>query len=408
MTKVLPRSPFRFPLLPALLLVTLLLPFALLAQEPAEPPPAPSPAAWAEAPQGAASAMPQTSETDAAMATATAKGKPGEVAIAPVPFSDPTIGVGIALGAGYIFQLERDQPAVPPSIVGLGGMYSENGTWALALGGKFHLSGDKYRVTAGLAQGSLVYDFYGIGSDAGDQGHSIEITQDGTVAFVQGLRRITPELYAGLRYLRAHSTTSIAPPGDNLPPGFELPPMAVDGVNAALGLQLEYDSRGNEFYPTDGTFAKAGVDFFDNSFGGGRKYQVYNCSYNRFLPLDESKVLALRAFTRFTGGEPPFYALSMFGIHSDLRGFQVGQYRDRHMMSVQAECRAKITRKIGAVAYIGAGGVAPVVDELGFDLFGYGVGLRYRLLDAQPINYRLDWAVAEGESSIIFAVGEAF
>ena len=48
-----------------------------------------------------------------------------------------------------------------------------------------------------------------------------------------------------------------------------------------------------------------------------------------------------------------------FGQGADLRGYQMGSYRDQFLVAAQAEYRHRFTERIGAVAFAGVGSVSP-------------------------------------------------
>jgi len=45
------------------------------------------------------------------------------------------------------------------------------------------------------------------------------------------------------------------------------------------------------------------------------------------------------------GGDVPFYELCLLGQYQDSRGYQTGQYRDRVMLTAQAEYRLELWKK---------------------------------------------------------------
>src|SRR5260370_20298079 len=95
-----------------------------------------------------------------------------------------------------------------------------------------------------------------------------------------------------------------------------------------------------------------------------------------------------------TGDPIPFFELCQFGMMGDLRGYQLGRYRDRTMFATQAEWRVTLWRRFGATVFGGVGEVAPKWS--GYDaenlLPSAGLGLRYNLSKQRRINLRLDLA----------------
>lgn len=336
--------------------------------------------------------------------------RPGEVAIAPIPFSNPTLDSGLGLGLGYIFKPDPGDKLSPPSIVGLGGLYTQNGSWGAGALGSFHLRGDKYRLAGLAAYGDVTYKFFGIGEAAGDRGLYVDLCQKMDFILLQGLQRVRPHTYAGLRLQYLGSEFGVTAPGTHVPDGITVPSPGFTATSVALGLRVQFDTRDNSFSARRGTYADLGLDFYDDLWGSDYSYQVYELALNRYFTLSPTEVLAVRGYGRFTSGDVPFWGLCCFGMHSDLRGYTSGQYRDRHMVDVQVEYRRHLTGRLGAVAFAGVGAVAPSVGSFNVDsaLTSWGVGLRYRITPQTPLNYSIDYANAAGEDTLTFSVGEAF
>src|SRR5690349_1195480 len=72
--------------------------------------------------------------------------KKGEWLIAPIPINSPAIGAGLEFAVGRVFPINKKDEVSPPSTVGLGGVFTNNGSKALAVGGRLYLKQDKYRI----------------------------------------------------------------------------------------------------------------------------------------------------------------------------------------------------------------------------------------------------------------------
>lgn len=79
----------------------------------------------------------------------------GSVVVAPVPFSNPMIGTGLALGAGYLFKLD---PEARTSVIGLGGMRSDNGSQAAGLMFNLAFGDNRWLVSSFYGKATLNYD----------------------------------------------------------------------------------------------------------------------------------------------------------------------------------------------------------------------------------------------------------
>ncbi|HVY08227.1 MAG TPA: hypothetical protein VHB46_19785, partial [Burkholderiales bacterium] len=123
----------------------------------------------------------------------------GEWVLMPIPVSNPSIGTGLALTALHLFPFGG---ASQPSLIGAGAAITSNGTWVAGGGTKLRLDEDRWRLTAGGGVGSLHYDFFGIGEDAGNKDQSIPLVTRTVAAVGSLLRRVGEGLYAGggLRY----------------------------------------------------------------------------------------------------------------------------------------------------------------------------------------------------------------
>ncbi len=324
----------------------------------------------------------------------------------PIPVSNPTIGTGLAAGVAYLFRLDEKSKS---SLVGGGGLKTDNGTWGGGAGASVHLKEDTWHVKAGVAYVDANLHFYGIGDEASEESEGIPIAQSGWVTGFQVLRRVYSHAFAGLQGYYVDLRTAVDPGdiGDGDP---ELPEVELDSSTAGLGLVVTWDTRDDTFNPQRGTLWLATANFAEASLGDQRSYQRYGLSYNTYLPMGEGSVLAVRVSGCATPGEPPFYALCLLGLDEDLRGYEVGQYRDAVMLASQAEWRWRFWKKWGMVAFAGTGQVAETWGDLnrGDFLPGWGGGLRYALSERYRLNVGIDYARGRDSDAWYFRVGEAF
>jgi hypothetical protein len=331
-----------------------------------------------------------------------------EWVIAPIPFSNPTIGTGLVLAPSYIFPIDETDALSPPSIIAVAGMYSNNGSKAFAAGGNAYYDEDRHRVSGGIGYYDFKYDFFGIGNEAGDRELSIPLRQRGAGIQLEYLRLWRDDTYFGGRHTFTEARVSF---DVELPDWWpDIVPTEYRSTTGAIGLLAERDTRNSTFYPTKGILLETGVDFYAPTWGSDFTYQVYEVGYNSYRSLNEQAVLASRAYARQVGGDVPFYGLSLFGRQGDLRGYTAGQYRDKFMLALQAEYRQRLKGRWGYVVFLGVGEVAPRVAELNFQdlLPSGGVGLRYTLAEENQVNMRMDFAYGKSGGAIHFGAGEAF
>jgi outer membrane protein assembly factor BamA len=201
------------------------------------------------------------------------------------------------------------------------------------------------------------------------------------------------------------STDSIA-----IPDGPTLPAQDADLRTAALGPRVHYDSRDNPFYPRRGLQIQGVVSFYDESVGGNRTYQSYQGWINSYTGVGARHVFAWHAGACGVAGSVPFYDLCMLGKSQDLRGYTVGQYRDRTMIAAQAEWRSELWWRFGGTGFAGAGEAVPDFGALNWNdaLPGGGVGLRFTVAKRNHVNLRADYAWGKDSSALYISVVEAF
>ncbi|HEY7293068.1 MAG TPA: BamA/TamA family outer membrane protein [Vicinamibacterales bacterium] len=335
--------------------------------------------------------------------------KRGEPVIAPLPLVNPTIGSGLIVIAGYLYRLNPDDHTTPPSGTFVGGFGTDNHSWGVMAGQEFHFGRDRVRVEAAGAYASVHYDFFGIGQAAGQANTSVPLVQEGGAGLANALIRVGGRWFAGAQYTLMQMKVRV----DTDALATELPASLdrdVDLRTASLGPRIELDTRDNPFYARSGVYFNAMAAFYGQDVGGQRGYQSYQVWGSQYLSLGERQVLAWRASACAVASDVPFYDLCELGKSQDLRGYVVGQYRDRGLVAAQAEYRAEIWRFIGGTAFVGAGETVPAFDKLTWNqvLPGAGVGLRVTVANRNHVNIRADYAWGKNSHAFYVGVGEAF
>ena len=337
-----------------------------------------------------------------------AKGKTGEIVVAPFPISNPALGSGIVLVSGYLFPISKKDESSPSSMLGGGAFYTSNGSWVWALGTKLYLKQDRFRLTAAYGHAQLHYDLYGIGNSAGNVGISVPMDQGGRALALESLVRLKGKLFLGPRYQWRDLNARFK--GDNVPPELNIDPIELNSTTSALGFHLQQDLRDSQFYPTSGSLTDVVGDFFQGTFGSDFSYQSYTFAFNKYSGLSPRQVIAFRVSGCATSGRVPFYDMCLLGMHNDIRGYKTGRFRDRLMLTTQAEYRLQLPKRFGLAAFFGVGEVAPELGAFNNDNLkpGGGAGIRYMVAKKNHVNLRVDYAVGLQGSGIYMGVTEAF
>ena len=334
--------------------------------------------------------------------------KRGSLIIAPIPISSPAFGSGLLLISGYVFKLNEQDQTSPPSWLGGAGVFTNNGSRGLALGGRLYFQENKYQTTFAGIKGRANLDFFGIGRIPGRNPISVPLRMEGSIFFGEVMRNVGRNIFIGPRYQFRKLSAGIDGP---VPPGgFEVPQIDLKSNSAALGFHLQRDRRNSTFYPTKGNLFDFTADFFDQVWGSRREYQTYKIGYNGFRAIADKQVFAYRAMACSANGNVPFYDLCMYGFNSDLRGYTTGEFQNRRMFATQAEYRIELPRRLGLVAFGGVGGTARRWNEFRSDQFlpAVGAGLRFKLDKKNHINYRIDLAFGREGRTLSIGLGEAF
>lgn len=332
--------------------------------------------------------------------------KKADLLIVPIPQSNPTLGSGLTL-VGVLFY--NPNQSREPWVTGAGAMYTSNGSKAFAALHKMSLADDKFRIVGVGGYADINVDFFGIGPGAGDRNRSIEISEKGYLALLQGQMRIADKLYAGARYMFLDLNSSVNRESPLFPEA-EIPRLELDTKLSALGPSVAYDSRDSSFYPKKGAFITATWMFSAKDLGSDFDYDKFQLAANIYAPLSPTTVFAGHVGLCGASRGGPFYDLCLYGASNDLRGYEVGRYRDQASWAAQVELRQRLFGKFGGAVFVGAGGIAPKLDDLDDSKFlpAVGFGLRYTASKATGINLRLDYAVGKDSDAIYFSIGEAF
>lgn len=324
----------------------------------------------------------------------------GDIVGVPIPTSDPTLGTGLIGVVGYYWaQTDEKADVQPPSLSGVGLMYTDSESWAVGLGhaGYWQQNTWRLRAAAGYAELNLpllATDILGLPVE-------VDWLLKGGLAYAQLSRRVAGKWYVGLqgRYLDVKQDFSITLASLN----FDL----ISRVEAAsLGPRVEFDSRDTINAPRRGrlfTFsalATRGIGPSDLS------YEAYEVEFRSFHQLTEPLVLAWRAKLCDRAGGAQLWDACRIG----LRGFPATDYMGLSSAMAEVEARWQFSRRWGGVAFAGAGRVRDSFRIIDGDdgVPSFGVGVRLMVSENNRVNLRLDYGRTTDSDAIYLFVGEAF
>ncbi|MEQ9694009.1 BamA/TamA family outer membrane protein [Shimia sp. SDUM112013] len=321
----------------------------------------------------------------------------GSFMVAPIPFKNPLIGSGLALGGAYLFQSDAKSKT---SYIGLGALKSDNGTTGYGLGASLAWAENRWQLSATAAEAEAFYDLFVLGLP-------IPLRQQGEMFNASLLYGFNSDISfgLGLRYL----DTTI-----NLASGAALPPtIAGDAVLTLGNLSLigRWDTRDDSLYPRSGFYWDTNLMAGTALDGLDRDYRRVYSTFSLYHSLGEKTVIAGRAALCGVTDEAPFFDKCALGGIDAMRGFPSTQYYDLRSASLQVELRQRFGARFGAVVFAGAGMTGPdfgAMDVGGVHKAG-GVGLRFQLTKKFETDFSVDVSLNDEDEELVYIyVGQRF
>lgn len=329
-----------------------------------------------------------------------------DLLVVPIPMSNPTVGAGLTV-AGVLFY--NPNGSSQPWVTGGGAFYTTNKSWGAGAVHSMSLDDDRFKVLLFGGYADINMQFYGIGANAGDRDISVDLEDRGTMILSQGQYEIAEHFYVGARYrfLKVNSRIKRENP---LFPDLNLPGNLLDSQTSGIGPAVTYDSRDNQFAPRKGANVTLVGVFNMDALGSDFSYNTWQFAASGYFPATSTGTLAIHGSLCAVSKGAPFYDLCMYGQNGDLRGYEMGRYRDRAMWTAQVEWRQQMSDRFGGVLFGGIGGIGDSLGDLDHGKFlpAVGMGLRYKASPETGTNLRLDIAMGRDSQAIYFGIGEAF
>ena len=328
-----------------------------------------------------------------------------DVVVAPIPISNPTIGSGLAVMVMPFYHLG---PESPLSNTAVAAGITSSGSWGVGVAQSTRLRGDKLRLDGFLGYADLRYRFYGAGADAGTTGTSVPVIQKATAFAPELLLQVAKRTFVGLRYRGVRVETALE--SGSLPPAIAaVLPGSITITSSGFGPRATLDTRDHDMSPSAGVLIDLRANFAEEAFGSDFTYQTYELSGNTYRRAGPG-VVALRASACQASDRTPLFDLCLFGANNDLRGYEVGRYRDRALIAAQAEYRFPVAGRWGGVVFGGWGKVARSFSDMGEepDLPSIGAGVRWLASEKARVNLSLDVAQGRDGGSVYVYVKESF
>lgn len=258
---------------------------------------------------------------------------------------------------------------------------------------------------------SFPLTFYGIGANA----PNVKLSKVEALQFQlkeRVLHKIYGNFYGGIEF-DLHHLGNVRFNDYDTSNIYEKPLGHQGSTNLGIGAGVLYDNRHNVLNVRHGFFSELAFLYYGPQFGGKYEFSTIYSDIRWFHPIRKRNVLALHAVGQFSMGNPPFNQLALLGGESIMRGYYLGRFRDRNLISAQAEYRMlpfSFAKRWGATLFASTGFVYNTFSSVESNhlLIAGGAGLRFLLFRKKDVWVRLDVAFTkEGQGFYIF-IGEAF
>jgi outer membrane protein assembly factor BamA len=188
---------------------------------------------------------------------------------------------------------------------------------------------------------------------------------------------------------------------------------------SGVGPVYTFDSRDVALAASKGSLLDLQVMFNGKFVGSDYNFVRYQVDARHFQRIFGDKtILALQFLGQFHSGNVPWYGLAGIGANLGgtlynnanlMRGIYEQRFRDRQMVSAQAELRQHLFWRIDGAAFLGAGQVGNNFKDYSFGGIhtAGGVGARFNFIRRDRVNLRFDYAFGT-DPGFYFAIGEAF
>ncbi len=339
--------------------------------------------------------------------TTTVKQKGSWVAL-PVLYYSPETRLGFGALGMHLFKPKGADTLTRTSNIQAYLLYTQNKQLLFSPRYTIFFKEDRYTLQGNIAYFKFPEFYYGIGNTLPDTNEELV---DYTLVRLENkfMKKLSPAIFGGVQW-NYYQVFNVTPTPEGLLETTK--PSGWQGYRASgMGLVAAYDTRDIVVNPYKGSYLEVSTTFNGRMFGSEYRFSRFNLDARRYYRLNKKNhVLALQGIARLTTGDVPFLQLPELGGDRIMRGYYEGRYRDKQHVAVQAEYRAPLFWRIGAVAFAGLGEVAPSIDafELAEVKPSYGLGLRFLINEAERVNIRLDYGWGKDTSGFYLEITEAF
>ena len=314
------------------------------------------------------------------------------------PSYTPDFGFLIGGSALMTFRMNPSDTTQQRSVVPMAIALMFEGGLNLFTKPQLFFKGDRFRIFGVFAYKNTLENFYGIGYSTNKDYPRGEDTSEYRYSGVQ----VNPWMIEQPSYIAAGGTEH-----------------GYSNLSSGVGFLLTYDTRDIPANAYRGTYLDFRGMMYNKAFGSDDNFYRLEIDYRQYKTLGRRRVLAWTVQTKNVFGDVPLTKYALSGTPFDLRGYYMGQFRDKSSHVVMAEYRQmintdksnwvkKMLSHVGYVAWGGCGFMGPTPGKIEGVLPNLGLGLR---IEVQPrMNVRLDFGrdMVNKQNLFYFNMTEAF
>ncbi len=322
--------------------------------------------------------------------------------VLPSIITEPAIDYGLAAACVWFHQSISERKA-PPSMTGVLGAATLNGTWAAGI---FHYGfwkGDKIRFKGALVKGDLNVAYWGSGN--------IPIFNDRSVNAAIATWLLTTEMtfrlgksdfFAGARY--EYMPTDIAFEDPIVVPEFD--GQQISQTLSEMSVVLAYDTRDNIFTPIKGFYLNLSGTYSDTWFGGEAAYGRIRMEGLGYFDVSRRVGVGIRYETAFSLGDVPFWARPWV----DLRGAPQVKYQNNNTATTEIQLDWNVYKRWSLLSFTGIGHAFAEFGDFdkGKTVRTLGAGFRYLVARKLGARMGMDFAFSNDDFAFYIVFGSAW
>jgi hypothetical protein len=285
----------------------------------------------------------------------------------------------------------------------VGGLATQNGTWAALAGDASRWLDGRLRTLVGVGKGQVNLDFYGAGLDLPELDQQFSYSLPFTAAVAQANWQLAPKSpwAVGVRYVYAG-----VDPKPTYEPVLAGAPEPMHVKISAPTAVVEYDTRNSLFTPTRGIYAETSYFVAREALGSSKDYERFEQILLGWRSLPHDVTLGARADYAWSSEGTPFFLQPFIS----LRGVPAMRYQGYQVAFVELEARWQFSGRWSLVPFGGAGTtrVRGNASTDGQSVGSGGIGFRYELARKFGMHAGIDVAHSPGTTAVYLQVGNAW